>query len=45
MYIRFTVFTSEWVPGASFQRKAREWRKAVMEMKDAPFATAVKDFV
>ncbi|KAF8811261.1 cytochrome P450 [Phlegmacium glaucopus] len=37
-------FTSEWVPGASFQRKAREWRKAVMEMKDAPFATAVKNF-
>jgi hypothetical protein len=29
---------SEWVPGAGFQRKAREWREAVMEMRDAPYA-------
>ncbi|KAF5310062.1 hypothetical protein D9619_010585 [Psilocybe cf. subviscida] len=29
----------EWVPGASFKRKAREWRTAVMEMKDLPFGT------
>ena len=36
---------SEWVPGASFQRKAREWRQAVMDMKEAPFETAIKNFV
>ncbi|EDR06195.1 uncharacterized protein LACBIDRAFT_236602, partial [Laccaria bicolor S238N-H82] len=31
-------YIPEWVPGAGFQRKAREWREAVMEMKDAPYA-------
>lgn len=38
-------YIPEWVPGAGFQRKAREWREAVMEMKDAPYAavqTALK---
>ncbi|KAF8181626.1 cytochrome P450 [Pholiota molesta] len=34
-------YIPEWVPGASFKRKAREWREAVMQMKDAPFATVV----
>jgi hypothetical protein len=36
---------SEWVPGASFKRKAREWHAAVMQMKDAPFATVVHEMV
>lgn len=26
-----------WMPGAGFQRKAREWKKVVLEMRDAPF--------
>ena len=30
----------EWMPGAGFQRKAREWKEAVYEMRDAPYATA-----
>ncbi|PFH49608.1 hypothetical protein AMATHDRAFT_76109 [Amanita thiersii Skay4041] len=32
----------EWFPGAGFKRKAREWREAVMEMKDAPFEEITK---
>lgn len=27
------------MPGAGFQRKAREWKEAVYEMRDAPFET------
>ncbi|KAG6809378.1 hypothetical protein H0H92_000479 [Tricholoma furcatifolium] len=30
-----------WVPGAGFQRKAREWKAAVYEMRDAPFEAAM----
>ncbi|KAF8178464.1 cytochrome P450 [Pholiota molesta] len=36
-------YVPEWVPGASFKRKAREWHAAVMQMKDAPFATVVHE--
>ncbi|KAF4610328.1 hypothetical protein D9613_010451 [Agrocybe pediades] len=36
-------YVPEWVPGASFKRKAREWRAAVMGMKDAPFATVIEE--
>lgn len=25
------------MPGAGFQRKAREWKRAVLGMRDAPF--------
>ncbi|KAG6888048.1 hypothetical protein C0995_010909 [Termitomyces sp. Mi166 len=32
----------EWVPGAGFQRKAREWKAAVYEMRDAPFEAAMR---
>lgn len=27
------------MPGAGFKIKAREWKKAVMDMRDAPFAS------
>ncbi|KAF8996018.1 cytochrome P450 [Cyathus striatus] len=30
-------YVPEWIPGAGFQKKAREWRHAVHEMRDAPF--------
>ncbi len=36
---------SEWVPGASFKHKAREWRRAVTQMRDAPFATTIQEMV
>ncbi len=32
----------EFMPFAGFKRKAREWRKAVLEMRDAPYE-AVKN--
>jgi len=34
-----------WMPGAGFKVKARYWRKAVMEMRDAPFKTVLEGIV
>ncbi|TDL20244.1 cytochrome P450 [Rickenella mellea] len=34
-------YVPEWFPGASFKRKAREWKRLSYEMRDAPF-NAVK---
>ncbi|KAH0828605.1 cytochrome P450 [Lanmaoa asiatica] len=31
-----------WVPGAGFQKKAANWKKHVLEMRDAPFAAVQK---
>ncbi|KAF9473301.1 cytochrome P450 [Pholiota conissans] len=39
----FLKHVPEWVPGASFKRKSREWREAAMQMKNDPFVTAVND--
>ncbi|KAJ6580647.1 cytochrome P450 [Mycena capillaripes] len=33
-------YVPEWVPGAGFQRKAREWRKVTRDLIDVPFAEA-----
>ncbi|KJA17691.1 hypothetical protein HYPSUDRAFT_146170 [Hypholoma sublateritium FD-334 SS-4] len=41
--IPFLKYVPEWVPGASFKRKAREWRRAVLQMRDAPFATTLQN--
>ncbi|KAG6819914.1 hypothetical protein H0H93_007448 [Arthromyces matolae] len=41
-FLPFLKYIPEWVPGASFQRKAREWKDAVNEMRDAPFETAMQ---
>lgn len=27
----------EWLPGAGFQRKAREWRKTTIDLRDEPY--------
>ncbi|KAF9447473.1 cytochrome P450 [Macrolepiota fuliginosa MF-IS2] len=35
-------YVPSWLPGAGFQVKARRWKKAVMEMRDAPFETVLK---
>ncbi|KAF8154807.1 cytochrome P450 [Crassisporium funariophilum] len=40
-FIPMLKYVPAWVPGASFKRKAHEWRNAVIEMRDAPFATVV----
>lgn len=34
-----------WMPGAGFKIKARHWRNAVMEMRDAPFESVLKALV
>ncbi|KAJ7596548.1 cytochrome P450 [Mycena floridula] len=36
------TYVPDWMPLASFKRKAREWKKAVMEMRDAPFNTVLQ---
>ncbi|KAF9043066.1 cytochrome P450 [Panaeolus papilionaceus] len=41
-YVDFIPMCDEWVPGASFKRKAREWRGAVMGMINEPFATTMQ---
>lgn len=33
------------MPGAGFQSKARFWRDAVMEMRDAPFESVLNSLV
>jgi hypothetical protein len=30
-------YVPEWVPGATFQRKAREWQAMLRVLRDAPF--------
>ncbi|KAJ3565313.1 hypothetical protein NP233_g7709 [Leucocoprinus birnbaumii] len=35
-------YVPAWMPGAGFQVKARRWREAVMEMRDAPFEFVLK---
>ncbi|KJA29694.1 hypothetical protein HYPSUDRAFT_125785 [Hypholoma sublateritium FD-334 SS-4] len=38
----FLKFIPEWVPGAAFQRKARECRKLTKKVLEAPFAEVMK---
>ena len=38
-------YVPPWFPGASFQRKAREWRKLARDMVELPYAEAKKDIV
>jgi len=38
-------YIPEWVPGAGFQRRAREWSALAMRMADLPFADAKRRIV
>lgn len=38
-------YVPEWVPGAGFQKKAANWKKYVLEMRDAPFTAVQKALV
>ena len=38
-------YVPAWFPGASFQRKAREWRTLVREIVETPYAEVKKDRV
>ncbi|KAH9476853.1 Cytochrome P450 monooxygenase 98 [Psilocybe cubensis] len=35
-------YVPEWCPGASFKRKAREWKRSTISMIETPFAAAKK---
>ncbi|KAG5650921.1 hypothetical protein H0H81_010513 [Sphagnurus paluster] len=36
-------YVPDWVPFASFKRKAKEWRQLAMTMLNMPFETAMRD--
>jgi hypothetical protein len=38
-------YVPEWMPGAGFQKKAREWGALAMRMVDLPFTDAKKRIV
>lgn len=38
-------YVPEWFPGASFKRKAREWKKSTISMIETPFAAAKEKVV
>ncbi|KAF8128421.1 cytochrome P450 [Boletus edulis] len=38
-------YVPRWVPGAGFQKKAANWKKYVLEMRDAPFVAVRKALV
>ncbi|PPQ69882.1 hypothetical protein CVT25_005587 [Psilocybe cyanescens] len=42
-FIPFLKHVPEWVPRASFKRRAREWRDAVTHMRNDPFNTVVNE--
>lgn len=35
-------FIPEWMPGAGFKQKARKWKDAVYEMRDAPYESTLR---
>lgn len=41
----FLKYVPEWMPGASFKRKAREWRVFARGMLEMPFAASKKILV
>ncbi|KDQ23377.1 hypothetical protein PLEOSDRAFT_1049198 [Pleurotus ostreatus PC15] len=38
-------YVPAWFPGASFQKKAKEWKKVTLEMRDAPFNSVAASMV
>jgi hypothetical protein len=38
-------YVPAWFPGASFQRKAREWRKLIQETLELPYAEVKRNIV
>jgi hypothetical protein len=39
------TFDSSWMPGAGFQIKAANWKKSVLEMRNAPFEAVLQGMV
>lgn len=44
-YVSTVKYVPDWVPGAGFQKKAANWKRYVLEMRDAPFAAVQKALV
>jgi hypothetical protein len=44
-FAEYALELREWFPGASFKRKARDWRNAAMSMRDEPFKTVLDKMV
>ena len=38
-------YVPDWMPGAGFKRKAKEWRKLAMAMVEQPFQAAKRQLV
>lgn len=38
-------YVPEWLPGAGFQKKAREWKNDTLKMVQAPFSAAKRNLV
>ncbi|KAF4566361.1 hypothetical protein EYR36_011787 [Pleurotus pulmonarius] len=38
-------YVPAWFPGASFQKKAKEWKQVTLEMRDAPFNSIAASMV
>ncbi|KAK7451737.1 hypothetical protein VKT23_012417 [Stygiomarasmius scandens] len=43
--IPWLKYVPEWMPGAEFKRKAKEWRKLARKMIEMPFETAKKNYL
>jgi hypothetical protein len=43
--IPWLKYVPDWFPGAQFKRDAKEWRKAALEFRDAPFEATKRDLV
>jgi hypothetical protein len=44
-FIPWLRWVPEWVPGAGFQRKAREWKKIAEAILNKPFEATKRDMV
>lgn len=44
-FLSFLKYVPEWVPGAQFQRLARNWKKMTTSMIEMPFHAAVAEVV
>lgn len=41
----FLKYVPEWMPGAGFKKKAREWRKWARDMVEVPYEAAKENIV
>ena len=44
-FVPWLKYVPEWLPGAGFKRKAREWKKLQEEMYELPYAEAIENVV